>query len=48
VQATLVSPRLVIEEGAFFQGQCDMGTAASKGAVVSLGAGPRPISESRP
>ncbi|PYQ13212.1 MAG: hypothetical protein DMF80_14965 [Acidobacteria bacterium] len=26
VQATLVSPRLVIEEGAFFQGQCDMGS----------------------
>ena len=25
VQATLVSPRLLIEEGAFFQGQCDMG-----------------------
>ncbi len=25
VQATLVSPKLVIEEGAFFQGQCDMG-----------------------
>ena len=25
VQATLVSPKLLIEEGAFFQGQCDMG-----------------------
>ena len=24
VQATLVSPKLVIEEGAFFQGDCDM------------------------
>ena len=24
VQATLVSPRLVIEEGAFFQGDCEM------------------------
>lgn len=24
VQATLVSPKLLIEEGAFFQGQCDM------------------------
>jgi cytoskeletal protein CcmA (bactofilin family) len=24
VQATLVAPRLVIEEGAFFQGECDM------------------------
>jgi cytoskeletal protein CcmA (bactofilin family) len=41
VQATLVSPRLLIEEGAFFQGQCDMGgekATASAGAV----AGPRP------
>jgi cytoskeletal protein CcmA (bactofilin family) len=34
VQASLVSPCLVIEEGAFFQGQCDMGTP--KGAVVSM------------
>ena len=34
VQATLVSPCLVIEEGAFFSGQCDMGTP--KGAVVSM------------
>jgi cytoskeletal protein CcmA (bactofilin family) len=24
VQATLVSPKLLIEEGAYFQGQCDM------------------------
>jgi cytoskeletal protein CcmA (bactofilin family) len=28
VQGTLVSPRLVIEEGAFFQGDCDMGAAS--------------------
>ena len=35
VQGTLVSPRLVIEEGAFFQGDCDM-SATPKGAVVSL------------
>jgi cytoskeletal protein CcmA (bactofilin family) len=28
VEATLVSPRLVIEEGAFFQGECDMNPAA--------------------
>jgi len=35
VQATLVSPRLVIEEGAFFQGECDMGSAP-KAAVVPL------------
>jgi cytoskeletal protein CcmA (bactofilin family) len=26
VQATLVSPKLVIEDGAFFQGDCRMGT----------------------
>ena len=31
VQATLVSPRLVIEEGAFFQGECDMGAATGRG-----------------
>ena len=36
VQASLVSPCLVIEEGAFFQGQCDMGTP--KAAVVPLAA----------
>jgi cytoskeletal protein CcmA (bactofilin family) len=36
VQATLVSPRLVIEEGAFFQGECDMTSGTPKGAVVSL------------
>jgi cytoskeletal protein CcmA (bactofilin family) len=29
VQATLVSPKLVIEDGAFFQGQCDMGDKAA-------------------
>ena len=34
VQATLVSPCLVIEEGAFFQGECDMGSP--KGQVVPL------------
>ena len=47
VQATLVSPRLVIEEGAVFQGQCDMGSAAPKAAVVPLGPGLRPMSEGR-
>lgn len=35
VLANLVSPCLVIEEGAFFQGQCDMDTP--KAAVVALG-----------
>ena len=35
VQATLMAPRLVIEEGAFFQGECDM-ASATKGTVVAL------------
>jgi cytoskeletal protein CcmA (bactofilin family) len=39
VQGTLVSPKLIIEDGAFFQGDCDM-SASAKGAVVPL-AGPR-------
>jgi cytoskeletal protein CcmA (bactofilin family) len=30
VYGTLVSPKLVIEEGAFFQGDCDTGTEESK------------------
>jgi cytoskeletal protein CcmA (bactofilin family) len=34
VQATLVSPKLVIEEGAFFQGQVDMGGLAKAAAPV--------------
>ena len=44
---TLVSPRLVIEEGAFFQGECDMGSAAAKGAVVPMAPGLRPTSVRR-
>jgi cytoskeletal protein CcmA (bactofilin family) len=36
VQATLVSPRLVIEEGAFFQGDCEMTPAAGKGSLVAV------------
>lgn len=37
VTATLVAPRLLIEEGAFFQGDCDMASAtATKGDVVTL------------
>lgn len=35
VQGSLVSPKLIIEEGAFFQGDCDM--APAKAAVVALG-----------
>jgi cytoskeletal protein CcmA (bactofilin family) len=46
VQGTLVSPKLVIEEGAFFQGDCDM-SASPKGAVVSLPQGPRAVSPDR-
>lgn len=34
VQATLVAPSLVIEEGAYFQGQCDM--SSPKASVVPL------------
>lgn len=39
VNGTLVSPKLVIEDGAFFQGDCDMGATNN---VVNLG-GPRAI-----
>ena len=30
VTATLVSPRVVIEDGAFFEGQCEMGPGAAE------------------
>ena len=33
VQATLVSPKLVIEDGAFFQGDCEMGAAGTPAAA---------------
>jgi cytoskeletal protein CcmA (bactofilin family) len=33
VQATLVSPKLLIEDGAFFQGQCDMSQKDQKDAA---------------
>jgi cytoskeletal protein CcmA (bactofilin family) len=40
VQATLVSPRLVIEEGAFFQGDCEMtptaAASAGRSALVAV------------
>jgi hypothetical protein len=32
VRATLISPRLVIEEGAYFQGDCEMTPTAAAGA----------------
>jgi len=41
VQATLVSPKLLIEEGAFFQGQCDMGGEKAAAAAAAI-SGPRP------
>jgi cytoskeletal protein CcmA (bactofilin family) len=37
VQGTLVSPRLVIEEGAFFQGDCDMGAPGPAAPVAVPG-----------
>ena len=43
VQGTLVSPKLVIEDGAFFEGTCDMNAAAKKPALavpVRVGGGP--------
>jgi cytoskeletal protein CcmA (bactofilin family) len=39
VHGTLVSPKVLIEEGAFFEGNCDM-SAASKRAVIAL---PTPV-----
>jgi cytoskeletal protein CcmA (bactofilin family) len=41
VQATLISPKLLIEDGAFFQGQCDMGEKAPV-TTVPPPPGPRP------
>ncbi len=45
VQATLVSPKLLIEDGAFFQGQCDMSqkegaTREAKGVPSAAGGKP--------
>ena len=34
VQATLISPKLVIEDGAFFQGDCEMG-GPPRGALAA-------------
>ena len=50
VQATLVSPRLVIEEGAFFQGDCEMTPTAAAGAgkgALMPAAGARAAGEDR-
>jgi cytoskeletal protein CcmA (bactofilin family) len=43
VQATLVSPKLVIEDGAFFQGDCEM-IPAAKGGPAPGPANPDPRS----
>jgi cytoskeletal protein CcmA (bactofilin family) len=39
VHGTLIAPKVVIEEGAFFEGNCDM-SAAAKRAVIAL---PQPL-----
>jgi cytoskeletal protein CcmA (bactofilin family) len=39
VNATLISPKLVIEEGAFFQGECDMGASSRPATMVALPGG---------
>jgi cytoskeletal protein CcmA (bactofilin family) len=36
VRGHLSSPKLVIEEGAFFEGECDMGAASVKAEVIRL------------
>jgi cytoskeletal protein CcmA (bactofilin family) len=46
VHGTLVSPKLVIEEGAFFEGSCDM-SAAAKRAVIALAPPPRTAADGR-
>jgi cytoskeletal protein CcmA (bactofilin family) len=44
VQGTLISPKLVIEDGAFFQGDCDMGAGRAPllGLAGQAVAGPEP------
>jgi cytoskeletal protein CcmA (bactofilin family) len=44
VQATLVSPKLLIEEGAFFQGDCEMAPREARSGPVALHPGPRAVS----
>jgi cytoskeletal protein CcmA (bactofilin family) len=39
VQATVVSPKLVIEDGAFFQGECRMGGSPEPAAARPRGEG---------
>jgi cytoskeletal protein CcmA (bactofilin family) len=47
VHGTLISPKLVIEEGALFEGTCDM-SAAPKRAVVGIAAAPPRPADGRP
>jgi cytoskeletal protein CcmA (bactofilin family) len=47
VQATLVSPKLLVEEGAFFQGDCEMAPREGKAGPVPVPSGPRPIPPER-
>src|SRR5262249_46975194 len=42
VQATLISPKLVIEDGAFFQGDCEMGGPAGGALAAPPGSRPCP------
>jgi len=42
VHATLVSPKLVIEEGAFFQGECEMAPREAKAGPLAVVAASRP------
>jgi cytoskeletal protein CcmA (bactofilin family) len=44
VMATLVSPKLVIEDGAFFQGECRMG----EGATLPPKPAPTPVAPAAP
>jgi cytoskeletal protein CcmA (bactofilin family) len=46
VHGTLVSPKLVIEDGALFEGNCDM-SAAPKRAAAGTAAGPARPAEGR-
>jgi cytoskeletal protein CcmA (bactofilin family) len=46
VHGTLISPKLVIEEGALFEGNCDM-SAAPKRAVTGIVAPPARAGEGR-
>src|SRR5688500_7467630 len=48
VQATLISPKLLIEEGAFFQGQCDMGDKDNNNNNNTNKAGAGAIAGARP